>query len=234
MRGRYSLTLISVGTDRSGHPYAHGVPSLAQSERNRLCDTALVAGPDAPTLSGEWTVKDLLVHLIVRDSDPVGAPGILVPPLAFLTDLRSRSIGRRDFADLVERVRRPALWAPARFPALNKALNTLEYFVHHEDIRRAQPGWAPRELTTSEQKQVWNAIGFAGRGLVRPTGVPVAIRWDETGVETTLRAGEKPVMVTGDPGEITLFLFGRDQVTGLAFDGPEPHVAKLRHAGLGF
>ena len=126
-----------------------------------------------------------------------------------------------------------AAWAPARLPQLDKALNTLEFFVHHEDIRRAQPGWAPRELTVGEQKQLWKAIGYAGRGLVRPSGVPVAIRWEETGVETTLRRGERPVMVTGDPGEITLFLFGRDQVSGLAFDGPAPHVTKLRHAGLG-
>ena len=76
-------------------------------------------------------------------------------------------------------------------------------------------------------------VGYAGRGLVRPAGVPVAIRWEETGVEITLRRGDKPVMVTGDPGEITLFLFGRDQVSGLAFDGPPPHVTRLRHAGLG-
>ncbi len=207
--------------------------SLAQSERLRLCDTALVVGPDAPTLSGEWNVRDLLAHLVVRDSDPVGGPGIVLPPLAFLTERRMRSIARAEFAHLVERVRRPAVWAPARLPQLDRALNTLEFFVHHEDIRRAQPGWAPRELTVGEQKQLWKAIGYAGRGLVRPSGVPVAIRWEETGVETTLRRGERPVMVTGDPGEITLFLFGRDQVSGLAFDGPPPHVTKLRHAGLG-
>ncbi len=207
--------------------------SLAQSERLRLCDTALVVGPDAPTLSGEWNVRDLLAHLVVRDSDPLGGPGIVLPPLAFLTERRMRSIARADFAHLVERVRRPAVWAPARLPGLDKALNTLEFFVHHEDIRRAQPVWAPRELTVGEQKQLWKAIGYAGRGLVRPSGVPVGIRWEETGVETTLRRGERPVMVTGDPGEITLFLFGRDQMSGLAFDGPPPHVTKLRHAGLG-
>jgi len=184
-------------------------------------------------LTSPGNVRDLLAHLVVRDSDPVGGPGIVLPPLAFLTERRMRSIARADFAHLVERVRRPAVWAPARLPQLDRALNTLEFFVHHEDIRRAQPGWAPRELTVGEQKQLWKAIGYAGRGLVRSTGVPVAIRWEETGVETTLRRGERPVMVTGDPGEITLFLFGRDQVSALAFDGPPPHVTKLRHAGLG-
>ena len=178
-------------------------------------------------------MRDLRAHLVVRESDPVGAPGIVVKPLASLTQHRMRRLAHTDFADLVEKVRRPALWAPARLPRLDQLLNTLEFFVHHEDIRRALPGWTPRELTVGEQKQVWKAIGYAGRGLVRPSGVPVAIRWEETGVETTLRGGEKPVMVTGDPGEITLFLFGRDQVSGLAFDGPPPHVTKLRHAGLG-
>ena len=209
------------------------MPSLARSERQRLCDTALVVGPDAPTLSGEWTVRDLLAHLVVRDSDPVGAPGIVLPPLAFLTERRMHDVAQADFPHLVGRVRRPALWAPARLPQLDKALNTLEFFVHHEDIRRARPGWTQRGLPVGEQKQLWKAIGYAGRGLVRPSGVPVAIRWEETGVETTLRRGEKPVMLTGDPGEITLFLFGRDQVSCLAFDGPAPQVTRLRQAGLG-
>jgi uncharacterized protein (TIGR03083 family) len=83
------------------------VPSLAQSERQRLCDTALLVGPDAPTLSGAWTVRDLLAHLVVRESDPVGAPGIVVTPMAFLTERRMRRLARTDFADLVEKVRRP-------------------------------------------------------------------------------------------------------------------------------
>jgi len=163
----------------------------------------------------------------------VGAPGIVLPPLAFLTERRMHNVALADFAHLVGRVRRPAPWAPARMPQLDKALNTLEFFVHHEDIRRARPGWTRRGLPVGEQKQLWKAIGYAGRGLVRPSGVPVAIRWEETGVETTLRRGEKPVMLTGDPGEITLFLFGRDQVSGLAFDGPAPHVTRLRQAALG-
>ncbi|HEY5420406.1 MAG TPA: TIGR03085 family protein, partial [Marmoricola sp.] len=101
------------------------MPSLARSERQRLCDTALVVGPDAPTLSGEWTVRDLLAHLVVRDSDPVGAPGIVLPPLAFLTERRMHDVAQADFPHLVGRVRRPALWAPARLPPLDKALNTL-------------------------------------------------------------------------------------------------------------
>ena len=53
---------------------------LAQTERAALCDTALQVGEDQPTLSGEWTVKDLVVHLLVREGSPA-AVGILVKPL---------------------------------------------------------------------------------------------------------------------------------------------------------
>lgn len=173
------------------------------------------------------------MHLVVRERDPVGAPGILVKPLSFLTDLATRRLDRKEFADLVDKVRDPAIWTPATLPVLDKALNTLEFFVHHEDIRRAQPDWEPRELTAGEQKQLWKAIGYAGRGLVRPADVPVTIRWDENGLETTLRGGDDGVVVTGDPGELVLFLFGRDQTVGLAFDGPATSVSKLRKASLG-
>ncbi len=62
-------------------------------------------------------------------------------------------------------------------PPLDRALNGLEYFVHHEDLRRAQDQWQPRELTDDEQRQIWTMVGHAGRGLVRPAGVPVELRW---------------------------------------------------------
>jgi hypothetical protein len=39
--------------------------------------------------------------------------------------------------------------------------------------------------------------------------------------------------VTGLPSEIVVLLFGRDQVRGLTFDGPEDRVARLRKADLG-
>ena len=119
----------------------------AQTERAALCDLALQVGEDQPTLCGDWTVKDLVVHLLVREGSPAAA-GILVSPLSRLTDLESRRLGRRDFAVLVEKLR-PARRCGRRTPSRGwtRLLNTLEYFVHHEDIRRAQPdvvGTRPR------------------------------------------------------------------------------------------
>ena len=213
--------------------------SLSRSERAALCNSALEAGETAPTLCGGWSVKDLVVHLLVRERHPVGAAGIVVPPLAGLTERTSRRLGRQDFTALVERVRGgPPVWSPTAVPAVDRAVNSLEFLVHHEDIRRAQDGWEPRELAEAEQRAVWRLLTVAGKALVRPAGVPVELRWpggarggeDRT---TTLRAGQDPVVVTGGPVEAAMLLYGRDQHRGLVLDGPPDGVRRLRGSDLG-
>ena len=91
-----------------------------------------------------------------------------------------------------------------------------------------------RDLDERDQSRLWSAITVAGRGLVRPAGVPVRIRRSDAGESAVLRRGLDPVVVTGLPSEVVLLLFGRDQVRGLAFDGPEERVRRLRKADLGF
>jgi uncharacterized protein (TIGR03085 family) len=208
--------------------------SMSRSERAALCNTALQVGERAPTLCGDWTVKELVIHLLVRERDPLGAPGILFPPLEKLTDRSARRLQEQDFTALVERVRGgPPRWSPLSIPPLEKAVNTLEYFVHHEDIRRASPGWLPRELTDREQRTLWSTLGTAGKGLVRRAGVPVEIRWDEAGRSAVLRKGDDPAVVSGPPAELVMFLFGRHEHAGLEFAGPEERLEKLKGAELG-
>ena len=114
-----------------------------------------------------------------------------------------------------------------------RAVNTLEYFVHHEDLRRAQPGWTSRDLDRADESALWSAIRVFGRGLVRPAGVPVRIRRTDTGAEATLRRGADPAVLTGMPQEIVMFLYGRNQHRRLGFTGPDKHIEALRTAGLG-
>ena len=118
---------------------------LARRERLALCDLALALGEDAPTLCGDWTAKDLVVHLLIREYDPVAAAGLVVRPLGRVTELQMARKVRKDFGVLVEQLRRRGLTVYS-LPPVDRVLNTLEYFVHHEDLRRAQPGWEPREL----------------------------------------------------------------------------------------
>lgn len=206
--------------------------SVARAERELLCDLALEVGPDAPTLCGEWTVRALLAHLVVRERSVWGAPGIVVPPLKSLTDKAIAKAGRGSFSELVEKVRHPR--SPMALPGVDAAVNTIEFFVHHEDIRRARPDWEARDLELHVEDVLWRLIRVMGRGLVRPAGVPVVIQRRDGGEYAALRKGEGAAVVTGRPSELVLFLYGRAQVAGLEFAGPEEAVRRLRESRLGF
>lgn len=207
--------------------------SLARTERTALCDLALAAGSDAATLSGDWTVKDLVVHLLVREGSPA-AVGIAVSPLAPLTEAASARLARRSLEDLVGRLRQgPPLWSPMRVPAVDRAANTLEYYVHHEDIRRAQPSWSPRGLEARAQDALWKAVRVAGRGLVRSAPVGVVLERTDTGERTVLRKGAPEVVVRGLPEELVLFVYGRKPESVVELVGDDEAVARLTGTDLG-
>jgi uncharacterized protein (TIGR03085 family) len=142
-------------------------------------------------------------------------------------------MARKDFGVLVEKLRDPGLTA-YRIKPVEVAFNTLEYFVHHEDIRRAQPGWEPRALDPADVDLIWKLGRGSGRLMARRVDVPFRIRRSDTGTEAVLSSGDDPVVVSGPPGEVVLFLFGRDYARDLTFDGPDEAVARVRGAELGF
>ncbi|MFT4084657.1 MAG: TIGR03085 family metal-binding protein [Nocardioides sp.] len=192
--------------------------SLASTERAALVDTARAAGPDAATLCAGWTVEDLVRHLALRER-----PWLRVP------QLRQRSAA--GFEELLTQVSTPPL-ALRLVTGLDRAMNTVEYFVHHEDIRREQPGWEIRELDPAQRAELWRSLKLLGRLLVRPAKVPVEITDGTTTLR--LRGGDWPVTITGQVSELTLYLYGRRKVRGLEFDGPRNRVAQVKHASLGF
>lgn len=206
--------------------------SLARDERHALADTALAVGPDAPTLCGDWSARDLLAHLLVREHSPLGAAGIVLPPLAGQTERAMRRTAAADFDDLVDRFRHPRL-TPVALKPVDDLVNPVEFFVHHEDLRRAQPGWEPREVTRHDHDTLWTALRLIGRGLVASAKVPVRLERTDTGETATLRRGDEPVTVHGLPGELVLFLHGRDQTRGVDLTGPLDRIARLRGADLG-
>ncbi|HWI43015.1 MAG TPA: TIGR03085 family metal-binding protein [Nocardioides sp.] len=204
--------------------------SFARSERARLCDLALQVGPNAPTLCGEWTVRELVAHLVVREHSLLAA-GIVVPPLAGLTDRQTARTAKRPLPELVRKVRRGI--TPLALPVVDQLVNSAEYFVHHEDIRRAAPSWEPRALSQADNEVLWRVVRTTGKGLARPAGVPVVARDAATGATTTLVGGDAPVTISGPPGELVLFLFGRSQLRGVELTGPPEAVDRLQRANLG-
>ncbi len=206
---------------------------LARTERAALCDTALAVGSDRRTLCDGWTVKDLVVHLLVREGSPA-AVGIQVAALAGLTASVSRRVGRRDFPDLVERLRTgPPRLSPLAVPRLDAAANTLEFFVHHEDIRRAQPGWTPRDLGEDADRLLWAQARPLAKRLVRRAPVGLRIQDASSGATAVLRDAAPLVTVRGLPGEVVLYVFGRTTQASVDLLGDEDAVARLAGTSLG-
>ena len=206
--------------------------SLARRERADLCDLALLLGADAPTLCSGWDARDLVTHLLVRERRPLGAAGILVDALSGLTDRSMARYARQDFGVLVERLRTPGL-SPYAIAPVDRAANTLEYLVHLEDLRRAQPDWRPRDLARADLDELWRNLHRGAAFLGRSLPVPTVFRRSDSGAEATMRKGPDPVTVTGPVAELVLFLFGREAVLDIEITGPEDGVAAVRAADLG-
>src|SRR4051794_19999893 len=149
----------------------------ARTERSALCDLVLEVGPDAPTLCEGWTTRDLAAHLVVREHRPDAALGIVASPLAAHGEKVRLATAGRPWDELVSAVRAgPPMWSPMRIAAVDRAANTLEFYVHHEDVRRATEGWAPRVLDPDLDAQLWNTLHRMGRFSMRraPAGVVLA------------------------------------------------------------
>ncbi len=209
--------------------------SYAADERAALADLMDELGPDAPTLCEGWTVADLAAHLVIRERRPDAAPGILLPPLAgYAGNVQRRTRDGRSFAALVDLVRTgPPAWSPTRIGPVNEAANLMEYVVHHEDVRRAQDGWTPRDLDAGEEDLLWRRVrGGAAKLLCRRAPGGLAFARDGGSVER-IKAGETAVTVTGRPAELVLFAFGRGEHARVSFDGDADAVAALKAAPLG-
>lgn len=215
---------------------------FVRRERHALCDTALALGPAEPTLCEGWTVRDLIAHLLVRESPSVGAAGISIPLMSGFTERAMAAAAREPFEAMVRRLRDPGI-TPYRLPGVERVVNTLEYFVHHEDLRRAQPDWEPRILATGDQEELWRLLKGVAKLRARKVGHGLVIRGHtrveasstagSRHVETTARRGAHPIQLAGPVTELVMVLFGRSHANDVSWDGPPDGLTQLRRAGLG-
>ncbi|HEY8451236.1 MAG: TIGR03085 family metal-binding protein [Micromonosporaceae bacterium] len=205
--------------------------SYAASERQALCDLLTDLGPDQPTLCEGWTTRDLAAHLVARERRPLSSPGLVVPQLAGYTERVRRRLAARPYLELVALVRRPPAWV--RLTPVDRAVNTMEMFLHHEDVRRGQPGWTPRDLPDGLARQLWRMLRIPAR--LRLRRFPAALEVSAPGLgRMRTGAGGEPLRLTGDVGELALFLSGRQRAARVRVEGPEDLVARLTTARLGW
>lgn len=207
--------------------------SWAASERAQLADALELMGPTAPTLCGDWTTHDLAAHLVLREARPDAAAGIVIPQLSGHTDAVQRQYRTRDFDQLIASIRTgPPRWSGFRLPGVDAAANTTEYFVHLEDIRRAEPGWEPRDLPPEFQDQLWRLTKHRAPALMRRCPVGVELVRDDVSPHPRVTAVRKSPLATisGSPAELLLFAFGRKDHALVTIDGDVDAVAAVTAA----
>ncbi|ARH90756.1 MULTISPECIES: TIGR03085 family metal-binding protein [Streptomyces] len=205
----------------------------AKRERLLLADLLESAGPDAPTLCENWTTRELAAHLVVRERRADAAGGILVKPLAARLERVQAEFAARPYEELLRLIRTgPPRLSPFALKPIDEASNTVEFYVHAEDVRRAQPDWAPREPDPVFADALWSRIERMARVLGRKSPVGLVLRRPD-GRTAVAHRGTPVVTVVGEPGELTLFAFGRQDAAHVELDGDKEAVARLRTAQLG-
>ena len=214
--------------------------SYSREERLALCALLDKTGPDAPTLCEGWTTGDLAAHLVLRERRPDAAAGVIGGPLAgYTARVQQRIRARTPFRDLVRSIRSgPPRLSVMALPGMDERANSVEFFVHHEDVRRAAAAWEPRELSSGESDMLWQRLRMA-RFMLRkaPVGIELARDDIDTGVNPdgpayriTAKNATPAVTVIGSPAELTMWVMGRRTAANVHMDGTQAAVTKLAAA----
>ena len=208
---------------------------LDTQERLELCDLLDDLGPSVPTLLEGWTAHDLAAHLVLRERDLVAAPCLVLPgPFQrFAERRRVRLAESKDFAWLVARIRSGPPIGFFRMKWVRSFPNLNEFFVHHEDVRRAN-GHGSRGVTPAMDAALWRNVRRGSHYLSRrlhASGLDIV--WTGTDERVTVRRGEPMARLSGPPGELLLYLFGRQAAAEVEVSGPPEAVAAVHRTHFG-
>ncbi|MEU1039537.1 TIGR03085 family metal-binding protein [Streptomyces sp. NPDC005551] len=202
----------------------------AKRERLLLADLLEAEGPDAPTLCDGWTTRDLAAHVVVRERRADAAGGILIKQLAPRLERVQAEFAEKPYEELIQLIRTgPPRFSPFSLKQVDEASNTIEFYVHTEDVRRARPAWTPRPLDSVFQETLWSRLERTARLVGRGTPTGLVLR-RPNGQTVVARRGTPVVTVTGEPSELLLFAYGRQSVAAVELEGDTEAIAKLREA----
>ncbi|WP_049579450.1 TIGR03085 family metal-binding protein [Streptomyces sp. SBT349] len=205
----------------------------AKRERLLLADLLESAGPEAPTLCAGWTARDLAAHVVVRERRADAAGGIVIKPLAARSERVRNEFAARPYDELIQLIRTgPPRVSPFSLKQIDEAANTVEFYIHAEDVRRARPDWTPRELDAVFSDALWKRLESGARIMGRRSPVGLVLR-RPNGQTAVAHKGAPVVTVTGDPGELLMFASGRQEAAKVRVEGDEDAIMRLRKAKLG-
>ncbi|HVC42054.1 MAG TPA: maleylpyruvate isomerase family mycothiol-dependent enzyme [Candidatus Saccharimonadales bacterium] len=185
-------------------------------ERIALCDLLLELGPDAPTLCEGWTTADLAAHLVLREH------------FHRWSDAQRAVEKAKGLPAMVARLRAGAPLIPWRLPRIRDVVNGLEYFIHHEDVRRAN-GREPRAPRADLEALAWRMTGFSARRLarrIRPYGLELV----RPGGQRRRYGSGDTATLSGAATELTLYLGGRRSTARVTLGGAADAVAAVRRS----
>jgi uncharacterized protein (TIGR03085 family) len=209
-------------------------PLFDALERSQLSDLLDELGPEAPTLLHPWTTRDLAAHLVLREHDLLAGPGLVLPGAwSRFAERRRTAVAQRPFPALVATIRSGPPPGFFRLGWVRRIPNLNEYFVHHEDVRRAN-GRGPRTNDHDLDEALWSNAGRATWLLARRLrGSGLELQWAGTARTVRIRRGEPAARLTGPPGELLLYLFGRQEAAHVEVSGPPKAVEAVRRARFG-
>lgn len=188
--------------------------TFASRERAALADALTEAGPNAPTLCEGWRTRELAAHLVLRERRAdaglvLAADGL--PLLQPYADRVMRQLLSRPYDRLVHDFRTgPPRWSAFALPGVDALANTLEHFVHLEDVRRARPGWQPRRLAGEDTQALWTAVSRLAAATFLRAPVAAVLRVPD-GPRTRVGRAPHTVVLTGEVGELTMAVTGRGE-----------------------
>jgi uncharacterized protein (TIGR03085 family) len=195
--------------------------SWSAIERAQLAAALTAAGPDAPTLCEGWQTRHLATHIVVRDRRPWA--------WGRLESLAERARTPEGYAAMVADVAQgPGRLAPGHWA--DAPMNLLEFYVHTQDVVRAQPGALHTPVTPEQAEALWKHFRLFSKALLRPVPTGVILVVDD-GPRTVARRpsrGQGNVIIKGAVEELVLFGFGRGAHTDVTFTGEDADVAALR------
>ena len=176
-----------------------------------------------------WLTRDLAAHLVVRERRPDVIAGIWLPAMTGRLKRVQNGYAAWTWPRLVNEIRSgPPAWSPASLGPVDEAMNTAELFVHHEDVLRGGPDWRARELPDDLKSALWGIVSKLARPQLARARVGVVLAAPSHGerqVHATTDLGT--VVVTGTPGELLLYSFGRRGVAQVDVSGSEEALTAL-------